>query len=61
MCFAAMSAYSLPRSIVYFLTVVNIKARVQWYFRTRIVTFIILFIILGGCFLFCFFNADELA
>jgi len=62
MCFASMAGVSIPRAVMYFLTLGKFKsfARMQWYFRTRIVTFLILFLILAGCFLFCFFKADDL-
>ena len=62
MCFASMAAYSVPRAVLYLLTLGRTKSfqRIQWYFRARIVTFLVLFIILGSCFLFCFYKADAL-
>ena len=62
MCFASMAAYSLPRTVLYFLTLGRNKSfkRIQWYFRARIVTFLVLSVILGSCYLFCLYKADEL-
>ena len=62
MCFASMAAYSVPRTVLYFLTLgrLNSFQRIQRYFRARILTFLVLLIILGCCFLFCFYKADEL-
>ena len=62
MCFAVMSAVIIPRAVMYFSNLGKFKEfkRMQWYFRTRILTFLILFVILMGCFLFVFFKADSL-
>ena len=62
MCFAVMGAVSIPRSIMYFMNLGKFKDfhRMQWYFRIRILTFLMLLVILLGCFLFVFFRADEL-
>ena len=62
MCFGSMAVYSVPRAILYFMTLGHTDSfqRIQWYFRARILTFLVLFTILGSCLLFCFYKADEL-
>ena len=62
MCFASMAAYSIPRTVFYFLALGKRKTfqRIQWYFRARIVTFLVLSVILGACYIFCLYKADEL-
>ncbi len=62
MCLGATGGYSIPRTLMYFLTLgrTNSFKLVQWYFRIRILTLLALFVTLGGCFVFCFLKADQL-
>jgi small-conductance mechanosensitive channel len=59
---SSVALYSIPRTVVYAFTLIRRKSfeSVNLYNRTRIITFIIVFLIHLSCFLFCFFKAGAL-
>lgn len=62
LCFTAMGLYSAPRTLVYFFTLKRHKSyvRMRFYFRSRVVTFIGLFLVLLGFFIFTAIKARAI-
>lgn len=61
--FCSVILYSLPRTVAYFSTLFRKKSydRTHLYFRARLYTFIALFLILLGCYIFLVVKSAELA